>query len=88
MKRLLLILTIAISALYPQNITVDNDKDFDKALSLYNSKKYSDALDLFKKIESRTDNNTKNSVSGFFVSKILIEQKNILKLKNPLIIFC
>ncbi len=75
MKRLLLILTIAISALYPQNITVDNDKDFDKALSLYNSKKYSDALDLFKKIESRTDNNTKNSVSGFFVSKILIEQK-------------
>lgn len=75
MKRLLLILIIAISALYPQNITVDNDKDFDKALSLYNSKKYSDALDLFKKIESRTDNNTKNSVSGFFVSKILIEQK-------------
>ncbi|MBK7498767.1 MAG: ABC transporter substrate-binding protein [Ignavibacteriales bacterium] len=75
MKRLLLILIIAISALYPQNITVDNNKDFDKALSLYNSKKYSDALDLFKKIESRTDNNTKNSVSGFFVSKILIEQK-------------
>lgn len=38
MKRLLLILIIAISALYPQNITVDNNKDFDKALSLYNSK--------------------------------------------------
>lgn len=75
MKNLLLILIIAVPFLYPQNITVDNNKDFEKALSLYNSKKYSDALELFKKIESRTDNNTKNSVSGFFVSKILIEQK-------------
>lgn len=52
MKRLLLILIIAISALYPQNITVDNNKDFDKALSLYNSKKYSDALDLFKRLKA------------------------------------
>jgi branched-chain amino acid transport system substrate-binding protein len=75
MNKLLLVFIITFSFLYPQNITVDNNKDFEKALGLYNSKKYSEALNLFKNIENRTDNNTKNSVSGFFVAKILTEQK-------------
>jgi len=75
MKNTLIILLVAVSILFSQNITIDNHKDFEKALSFYNSKKYSDALELFRKIESRTDNNTKNTASAFFVSKILVEQK-------------
>lgn len=75
MKYFFIILFIAVAILYPQNIKVDNNKDFEKALSLYNAKKYNDALDLFKQIALRTENNTKNTVSSFFVSKILVEQK-------------
>ena len=75
MKYFFIILFIAVAILYPQNIKVDNNKDFEKALSLYNAKKYNDALDLFKQIALRKENNTKNTVSSFFVSKILVEQK-------------
>jgi len=75
MKNILIIFIVAVSVLYPQNITVDNNKDFEKALSFYNSKKYDDALNLFKKIASRTEINTKNTASAFFVTKILVEQK-------------
>ena len=75
MKNIFIILIIAVSVLYSQNITVDNNKDFEKALSFYNSKKYDDALILFKKVANRTENNTKNTASAFFVSKILVEQK-------------
>lgn len=75
MKNIIVILLVAVSILYPQNITIDNYKDFEKALSFYNSQKYNDALELFRKVASRTDNNTKNTASAFFVSKILVEQK-------------
>lgn len=75
MKKLLFILLLTGSVLLPQNISVDNNKDFQKALGFYNSKKYDDAISLFKKIETRTVNNTKNTASSFFVSKILVEQK-------------
>ena len=75
MKNIIVILLFAVSILYPQNITIDNYKDFEKALSFYNSKKYIDALELFRKVASRMDNNTKNTASAFFVSKILVEQK-------------
>ena len=75
MKNIIVILLVAVSILYPQNITIDNYKDFEKALSFYNSKKYIDALELFRKVASRMDNNTKNTASAFFVSKILVEQK-------------
>ena len=61
--------------LFPQNITVDNNKDFEKALSYYNSKKYNEALNLFKKIADRKENNTKNTAAAFFVTKISVEQK-------------
>jgi len=84
MKNIFIILLIAFSVLYPQNITVDNDKDFEKALSFYNSKKYDDALNLFKKIASRTENNTKNTASAFFVSKILVEQKKYSEAENAI----
>ncbi len=75
MKNLIIIIFLSASVLYPQNITVDTNKDFEKALSFYNSKKYNDALYLFEKIAGRTENNTKNTASVFFVSKILVEQK-------------
>ncbi|HEX9250698.1 MAG TPA: hypothetical protein VF870_00575, partial [Ignavibacteriaceae bacterium] len=75
MKNLILIIIFSVAFLYPQNITVDNNKDFEKALSLYKSKKYDDAFYLFKNVASRTENNTKNTASAFFVSKILVEKK-------------
>jgi len=75
MKNILVIFIVALSVLYPQNITVDNNKDFEKALSLYNSKKYDDALNLFKKIADRKENNTKNTAAAFFAIKISVDQK-------------
>jgi ABC-type branched-subunit amino acid transport system substrate-binding protein/outer membrane protein assembly factor BamD (BamD/ComL family) len=75
MKNLIVIIIFSVAFLYPQNITVDNNKDFEKALSLYKSKKYDDAFYLFKNVASRTENNTKNTASAFFVSKILVEKK-------------
>ncbi|HCY76251.1 MAG TPA: hypothetical protein DHV28_10050 [Ignavibacteriales bacterium] len=75
MKNIFLILIFSVSVLYPQNITVDNNKDFEKALSYYKSNKFDDALNLFSRISKRKDNNTKQSASVFFVSKILAEQK-------------
>ena len=75
MKYIFIILLFSCSFSYSQNIIVDNNKDFEKALSLYNSKKYDDARNLFKKIVSRTENNSKVTASAFFVSKILVDQK-------------
>ena len=75
MKKLFFILLVSVSALLPQNFSVDNNKDFQKAVNFYNSKKLDDALNLFKKITARTENNTKITASAFFVSKILVEQK-------------
>jgi len=60
---------------YPQNLTVDNDKDFNRAVGLYNANKYSDALSLFQKIAKRTENNSKITPSSFFIYKILDVQK-------------
>jgi branched-chain amino acid transport system substrate-binding protein len=84
MKKLFIIIIVAVSVLYPQNFTVDSNKDFEKALSLYNSKKYNDALNLFQKIAVRTENNTKNTASAFFVSKILVEQKKYIEAENSI----
>ncbi len=75
MKKLFFILLVSVSALLPQNFSVDNNKDFQIAVNFYNSKKLDDALNLFKKITARTQNNTKITASAFFVSKILVEQK-------------
>lgn len=75
MKNIFLILIFSVSVLYPQNITVDNNKDFEKALNYYKSQKYDDAINLFSKISKRKDNNSKQSISAFFVSKILADQK-------------
>ncbi len=75
MKIIIFLFIVLVSFSFPQNITVDNNKDFNKALSFYNSKKYDDALTLFKKITNRTENNTKITASAFFVCKILVEQK-------------
>ena len=84
MKNFFLIIIVSVSVLFPQNITVDTNKDFEKALSLYNSKKYNDALFLFEKIAVRTENNTKNTASAFFVSKILVEQKKYVEAENSI----
>ena len=65
MKYLFIILLFSFS--YSQNITVDNNKDFEKALSFYNSKMYDNARNLFKQIVSRTENNSKVTASAFFV---------------------
>lgn len=75
MKKILLLFIFFTYTLYSQNITVDNNKDFDKALGLYNTKKYQESLSLFKKIANRTENNSNASISGFFILKILDEQK-------------
>ena len=87
MKNLFLILIFSVSVLSPQNITVDNNKDFEKALSYYQSKKYDDALLLFEKISNRKDNNSKLTASAFFVSKILTEQKKYSEAEKSLINF-
>lgn len=84
MKNLFIIIIVAVSVLYPQNLTVDTNKDFEKALSLYNSKKYNDALNLFQKIAVRTENNTKNTASAFFVSKILVDQKKYVQAERSI----
>ncbi len=87
MKNLFIIIILSVSVLYPQNITVDTNKDFEKALSFYNSKKFNDALSLFKKIADRTENNTKKTVSAFFVSKILVDQKKYVEAEKSIIDF-
>ena len=84
MKNLFIIIIVAVSVIFPQNLTVDTNKDFEKALSLYNSKKYNDALNLFEKIAVRKENNTKNTASAFFVSKILVEQKKYVEAENSI----
>ena len=84
MKKICIIIIIACSVLYPQNITVDTNKDFEKALSFYNSKKYNDALNLFEKIAIRIENNTKNTASAFFVSKILVYQKKYFEAEKSI----
>lgn len=75
MIKIIFYIIISASLLYPQNISVDNNRDFEKALSYYNSKNYENALTLFRKIFNRTENNTKGTASAFFIAKILVEQK-------------
>ena len=75
MKKIIFLFIVMASFSFSQNITVDNNKDFNKALGFYNSKKFDDALILFKKIADRTENNTKITASVLFVCKILVDQK-------------
>lgn len=82
MKKIFLLLLLFTIISYPQNITVDNDKDFNKALGLYNANKYSDALSIFQKIAKRTENNTKVTVSAFFICKIYDAQKKYLDVEK------
>lgn len=75
MRKAFLFFILFTSFVLSQNITVDNNRDFEKALQFYKSHKYSDALSLFKLIESRKENNSKLSASSLFICKILQEQK-------------
>jgi len=75
MKHIILFILVLSGNLFTQNFSVDNDKDFEKALSFYQSKKYDDAFLLFDKISNRKENNTKQSISAFFKAKTLHEQK-------------
>lgn len=84
MKNFFITIIFAVSLLYSQNITVDTNKDFEKALGFYNSKKFNEALSLFKKIADRTGNNTKNTISAFFVSKILVDQKKYVEAEKSI----
>jgi branched-chain amino acid transport system substrate-binding protein len=58
-----------------QNFSVDIENDFKNALDFYKSKQLENALQLFQKIADRSENNSKQSVSVFFISKILTDQK-------------
>jgi branched-chain amino acid transport system substrate-binding protein len=84
MKNFIILFVFSFSIIYSQNITIDNNKDFERALNYYNSKKYNDALNLFKIIAERTENNTKNTASAFFVSKILVDQKKYSEAEKSL----
>ena len=75
MKKTILYFVLCSFTLISQNITVDNDRDFEKAIQFYNSKKLDDALSLFRIIESRKENNSKLSASSLFISKVLLDQK-------------
>lgn len=75
MKHLIFFLIILLGNSYSQNFSVDNENDFEKALSFYKYKKYDDALTLFDKISERKENNTKQTISAFFVAKTLHTQK-------------
>lgn len=81
MKKFITLIIILTSLSYSQNLTIDNNKDFDRAVGYYKSRNYNDALSLFKKIENR-DDNTKASASAFFISKILNEQKRYSEAEN------
>ena len=76
MKKIIFLFIISVGFLFSQNITVDSNKDFNRALSLYKSNKFDDALILFKKIADRTDNNPKSTASAFFVTRILVDKNN------------
>lgn len=84
MKVLNLIILTLILCLntFSQNFTVDNEKDFTKALEFYKSNKLDDALSLFQKISERTDNNVKQSISAFFVCKISNDQKKYTEVEK------
>ena len=73
---------LLIEIINPQNITVDNTKDFEKALELYNKNKLDDALLIFQKIEKRTENNNYQSISSFFICKIYSDQKKCAEAEN------
>lgn len=75
MKNIILFLLFAVVNSLAQNITVDSKKDFDKALEQYNSKKLNDALLSFLKISNRSENNSYQTISSFFICKILNDQK-------------
>ena len=82
MKNFILLFIFFTNISFSQNITIDNNKDFEKALELYKSKKYQESLSIFKKIEKRVENNSKASVSGFFIIKILDEQKKYSEIEK------
>jgi len=84
MKKTILFFILFTFSLLSQNITVDNNRDFEKAIQYYKSHKYSDALSLFKLIESRKENNPKLSASSLFVCKILLEQKKYTESETAL----
>lgn len=75
MKKIFLLFLIFGFISYSQNLTVDNDKDFNIAVGLYNANKYSDALSLFQKIAKRTENNSKTTAASFFICKTYDVQK-------------
>lgn len=84
MKKAILFFILFTFSLLSQNITVDNNRDFEKAIQYYKSHKYSDALSLFKLIESRKENNSKISASSLFICKILLEQKKYTETETAL----
>lgn len=73
-KSILLFILFSFT-LFSQNITVDNNRDFQKAIKFYESQKLDDALSLFRIIESRKENNSRLSAASLFISKIQQEQK-------------
>jgi branched-chain amino acid transport system substrate-binding protein len=73
-KSILLFILFSFT-LISQNITVDNNRDFQKAIKFYESQKLDDALSLFRIIESRKENNSRLSAASLFISKIQQEQK-------------
>ncbi|MDT3696360.1 MAG: ABC transporter substrate-binding protein [Ignavibacterium sp.] len=84
MRTAFLLLFLFTLSVHSQNISVDNNRDFEKALQFYKSHKYSDALSLFKLIESRKENNSKLTASSLFICKILQEQKKYSESESAL----
>ena len=82
MKKIISLFIILTSLLFSQNLSIDSNKDFNRAVGYYKSQKFNEALSLFRTIENRGKNNTKASASGFFISKILVEQKRYSDAEN------
>ncbi len=75
-KIIILFLLVVFTSINAQNYNANVNKEFDKAVELFKSKKYDTALNIFEKIANSTQPNSKITASKFFIIRIYLSKKD------------
>lgn len=81
-KKIILLIFIVLSFANAQNFSADVNKDFNKAVSLFNAKDYNTALSVFQRITNYAQPNSKLTAAEFFIAKIYFQKKEYAELEK------
>ena len=84
LKKIILLILFVISLLNAQNFSVDVNKEFSKAVSLFKAKNYDTALSLFQRVANYQQPNTKVTAAEFFIIKIYMMKKDYSQLDKSI----